>query len=139
MKWSDVITKQKIEVTSTSFFTKCNKRKSGDRTRKKTEHTRIVAQLCSSMMSIFTLVVVYSRTKNKIKPKNQTRVIVKLFDFGFIQRCIASGNKKKKKNGAHTHVCTTVQLGEHNIHVSCCLFSHIPEYTKPTKPIVLWK
>ena len=33
-------------------------------------------------------------------------------------------NKKRKKNGAHTHVRTTVQLGEHNIHVSCCLFSH---------------
>ena len=39
-------------------------------------------------------------------------------------------NKKKKKNGAHTHVCTTVQLGEHNIHVGCCLFSHIPRPTK---------
>ena len=31
---------------------------------------------------------------------------------------------KKKKNGAHTHVCTTVQLDERNIHVGCCLFSH---------------
>ena len=30
----------------------------------------------------------------------------------------------KKKNGAHTHVRTTVQLDEHNIHVGCCLFSH---------------
>ena len=31
---------------------------------------------------------------------------------------------KEKKNGAHTHVRTTVQLVEHNIHVGCCLFSH---------------
>ena len=30
--------------------------------RKKTEHTRIVAQLCSSTSEIFTSVVVYSRT-----------------------------------------------------------------------------
>ena len=35
-----------------------------------------------------------------------------------------SGDKNKKKNGAHTHVCTTVQLSERNIHVGCCLFSH---------------
>ena len=36
-----------------------------------------------------------------------------------------SGDTKKKKNGAHTHARTTVQLGECNIHVGCCLFSHI--------------
>ena len=35
-----------------------------------------------------------------------------------------NGGKKKKKNGAHTHVRTTVQLDERNIHVGCCLFSH---------------
>ena len=32
--------------------------------------------------------------------------------------------QRKKKNGAHTNSCTTVQLGERNIHVGCCLFSH---------------
>ena len=40
-------------------------------------------------------------------------------------------DKKKEKNGAHTHVCTTVQLGERNIHVGCCLFSHDQKNTKP--------
>ena len=38
--------------------------------------------------------------------------------------------KKKEKNGAHTHVRTTVQLGECNIHVGCCLFSHNPDKCK---------
>ena len=33
---------------------------------KKTEHTRMYAQLCSSMSAIFTVVVVYSRTNNII-------------------------------------------------------------------------
>ena len=32
--------------------------------------------------------------------------------------------KTRKKNGAHTNSCTTVQLDERNIHVGCCLFSH---------------
>ena len=32
--------------------------------------------------------------------------------------------KTRKKNGAHTNSCTTVQLAKRNIHVSCCLFSH---------------
>ena len=36
-----------------------------------------------------------------------------------------NGDKNKKKNGAHTNSCTTVQIEEHNIHVGCCLFSHI--------------
>ena len=35
-----------------------------------------------------------------------------------------SERKTRKKNGAHTHVRTTVQFDEHNIHVGCCLFSH---------------
>ena len=35
--------------------------------------------------------------------------------------------KNKKKNGAHTNSCTTVQLEERNIHVGCCLFSHNPK------------
>ena len=38
----------------------------------------------------------------------------------------------KKKNGAHTHVRTTVQLDEWNIHVGCCLFSH----KKNTKELI---
>ena len=38
--------------------------------------------------------------------------------------------KQKKKNGAHTHVRTTVQLEERNIHVGCCLFSHNKKKTK---------
>ena len=33
-------------------------------------------------------------------------------------------NDEEKKCGAHTHVRTTVQLSERNIHVGCCLFSH---------------
>ena len=37
---------------------------------------------------------------------------------------------KIKKNGAHTHVCTTVQLVNLNIHVGCCLFSHLYKQKK---------
>ena len=41
--------------------------------------------------------------------------------------------KTRKKNGAHTNSCTTVQLDEHNIHVGCCLFSHNPVITTKKK------
>ena len=41
----------------------------------------------------------------------------------------------RKKNGAHTHVRTTVQLDEHNIHVGCCLFSH-DEQNKNTQNLL---
>ena len=44
----------------------------------------------------------------------------------------------KKKNGAHTHVRTTVQLREHNIHVGCCLFSHVPNPTKQKHTNKVW-
>ena len=40
---------------------------------------------------------------------------------------------KKEKNGAHTHVRTTVQLEERNIHVGCCLFSHDQNKKKKSK------
>ena len=40
-----------------------------------------------------------------------------------------SRDKTKKKNGAHTHARTTVQLDEWNIHVGCCLFSHNNPHT----------
>ena len=40
------------------------------------------------------------------------------------RRAIYFEEKMLKKNGAHTHVRTTVQLSERNIHVGCCLFSH---------------
>ena len=39
----------------------------------------------------------------------------------------------KKKNGAHTNSCTTVQLDERNIHVGCCLFSHNKNKCKQNK------
>ena len=42
--------------------------------RKKTEHTRMYAQLCSSANAIFTSVVVYSRTTKKTTNKKKPRV-----------------------------------------------------------------
>ena len=61
--------------------------------RKKTEHTRMHAQLCSSVSSIFTLVVVYSRTIYQTKNNNkQCRIIRALkllfmkFHFHFFKR-----------------------------------------------------
>ena len=47
--------------------------------------------------------------------------------------------KKRKKNGAHTHVRTTVQLSEHNIHVGCCLFSHDTKTNSTKKKQVVSK
>ena len=58
---------------------------------KKTEHTRMYAQLCSSMNTIFTSVVVYSRTTALIKTitiqrvMNVALVIVKCAEINFTQ------------------------------------------------------
>ncbi len=58
-------------MTST-FVSKSDERKCGDaKKRKKTEHTRMYAQLCSSVNTIFTSVVVYSRTTVNTKQKKK--------------------------------------------------------------------
>ena len=105
--------------------------------RKKTEHTRMYAQLCSSTNEIFTSVVVYSRTKKTKRCHNKNSVVCIMalskqhwVTASMIKKC---EEKKKKKNGAHTHVRTTVQLGERNIHVGCCLFSHNKKINAKTK------
>ena len=60
---------KRVEVASTLFFflKKVMNEETETKTRKKTEHTRIVAQLCSLMNTIFTSVVVYSRTNSTNK------------------------------------------------------------------------
>ena len=42
--------------------------------------------------------------------------------------------QKEEKNGAHMHVCTTVQLDDVNIHGGCCLFSHNLDKQKQILP-----
>ena len=84
------------------------------------------AQLCGSANEIFTSVVVYSRTTNKKKKHPITQVLLKCLELMvFLRGSIIFRSKKRKKNGAHTNSCTTVRLDERNIHVGCCLFSHI--------------
>ena len=89
-------------------------------------------------LSIFTSVVVYSRTTS---PKKSTKhkfvfamhtsliwlISVYLNVFSNLHSC---ATQKRKKCGAHTHARTTVQLDECNIHVGCCLFSHDPHINK---------
>ena len=82
------------------------------------------AQLCSSRCSIFTVVVVYSRTNTSKKSKTNKRGCGALLLMFWIMR-EATILREKKKNGAHTHVRTTVQLEMFNIHGGCCLFSHM--------------
>ena len=93
------------------FFKKVMSEETETKTRKKTEHTRMYAQLCSSVNTIFTSVVVYSRTSPTTLYTNKT----KRFDCSAsLVECISVQqrffNEKREKNGAHTHVRTTVQL-----------------------------
>ena len=120
--------------------------KAETKTRKKTEHTRIVAQLYSSANEIFTSVVVYSRTTNVLKCNNQTTRfashLLRLLQMLENRWTKKWRHKKRKKNGAHTNSCTTVQLGEHNIHVGCCLFSHNKRNSPKTitkNALLLWR
>ena len=99
----------------------------GIKKRKKTEHTRMYAQLCSSRNAIFTSVVVYSRTSpktNQFINKSGFEKLLLMNWFVVESTIVVIDGKKRKKNGAHTHVRTTVQLTKQNIHVGCCLFSH---------------
>ena len=84
------------------------------------------------LFSIFTSVVVYSRTTPFIKTKTKKPVYCDLRTWTWfcfeLHRLFAKHTYKKaqrKKNAEHTHMYTiffaTFLL---NIHVGCCLFSH---------------
>ena len=71
------------------------------KTRKKTEHTRMYAQLCSSANTIFTSVVVYSRT-TEIKNNNITRVVCKCALFILLlDEIVIIRRKREKKRSTH--------------------------------------
>ena len=70
------------------------------------------AQLCSSRSTIFTSVVVYSRTTQNTNPIIKSSVMSMRSDYWNVLRALKVDRQKKKKNGAHTHVGTTVQLDE---------------------------
>ena len=98
--------------------------KAETKTRKKTEHTRIVAQLCSSANEIFTSVVVYSRT-TKIQQSNTLSKRYRLLCNRVLLRETMIIKRKKREKKRSTHTCMhNCAAREHNIHVGCCLFSH---------------
>ena len=75
--------------------------------RKKTEHTRMYAQLCSSASTIFTSVVVYSRTNKKNATTANDMSFDKLWHrlqwVGSINDLLLLKKRRKKRS---THACT---------------------------------
>ena len=80
--------------------------------------------------SIFTSVVVYSRTTIKQKSKYNNSVSNNAINcIGFLLNVeapllFAQLCNAKKKCGAHTHAHHLFATSSLNIHVGCCLFSH---------------
>ena len=91
-------------------------------------------------LSIFTLVVVYSRTKSKKhkskKHKSNSSLSFSLSVLIYVVATIillVELNKKSeaKKKMRSTHACTpSFATFFSNIHVSCCLFSHLQKTKK---------
>ena len=73
---------------------------------KKTEHTRIVAQPCSSTSTIFTSVVVYSRTTHKNKKQQYNKSCCRPALFILLLEEIICLFLKKKRKKRSTHACT---------------------------------
>ena len=95
-------------------------------------HTH-VHHLSHSFFSIFTSVVVYSRTKNENNTKKKQKGLYMQAFLCCVVFCVievilqlhSCANKKRKKCGAHTHVHHPFATYSLNIHVGCCLFSHV--------------
>ena len=99
--------------------------KAETKTRKKTEHTRMYAQLCSSTNEIFTSVVVYSRTTEKKQTDIKTmKIIVCFHESLFVSRCvnIKLDNKKKKKT-EHTRIVAQLCSSLNAIFTSVVVYS----------------
>ena len=100
-------------------------------TEKKTEHTRMYAQLCSSTTQysrrLLSILAHHLPQRKAQKPVICQETIAELnvcFSTTRYSKQLAQLCKQEKKCGAHTHARATVQLNKHNIHVGCCLFSH---------------
>ena len=112
--------------------------------RKKTEHTRIVAQLCSSANAIFTSVVVYSRTSQKQKTTIKTtgllcgdRFLIVVFRFIVIIFMRVFNNvvdKKRRKKTEHTRMYA--QLCSSGTQYSRRLLSILAQDKKKNQKIV---
>ena len=102
-------------------------------TRKKMRSTHACTpSFAHSLFSIFTLVVVYSRTnlpiKTKLKKKKDSRkwtfLVLFISRYKLLYKANLIKERSEKKCGAHTHVRHLFATFSLNIHVGCCLFSH---------------
>ena len=98
---------------------------------KKTEHTRIVAQLCSSVNAIFTSVVVYSRTtKNKPNKRNNgwSQIQLVMLLVRFVNNVV--WNAKKRKKTEHTRIVAQLCSSTSAIFTSVVVYSRTSKRTK---------
>ena len=106
--------------------------KKAKRKKKCGAHTH-VHHLSLSLFSIFTSVVVYSRTTTT-KNSKETNLICYCTDLNPLRKSFNKINLHScatKKNAEHTRMYTNFRAFLANIHVGCCLFSHDP--TKHSK------
>ena len=109
------------------------------KTRKKTEHTRIVAQLCSLMNEIFTSVVVYSRTSQKQHEPTQTSCLTKQLRLGsrvekidITTSCLESYQRKKTE---HTRMYAQLCSSANEIFTSVVVYSRTSKNKQTQKTI----